>query len=123
MQLFNYSGIDYQFKGRIGVGNSHCGSLLPTYCAKAGLKILDYGSSDWIITSEDFEPYSANKKKALKFFIEAFYSVLQGASEDVKQKFHASDEDIEKWYSLRQEQLSSGKLYYSCIQKDILCMK
>jgi len=123
MQLFNYSGIDFQFKGDVGAGNSQCGSLLPTYCANAGLKILDYGSSDWVITSEDFKPYTPNKKKVLAFFIDAFYNVMKGSSNRIKQKFHVSDAHIENWYNLRRDQLSSGKLYYSCIQKDILCQK
>ncbi|MGV8141798.1 MAG: hypothetical protein ACP5NW_05140 [Candidatus Woesearchaeota archaeon] len=123
MQLFNYSGIDYQFKGKVGVGNSHCGSLLPTFCKKAGLKILDYGSSDWIIQPGKVKPYSINKKSVLKFFVNAFYNVLKESSAEAKKIFNVTDKQIEQWYTLRKKQLASGELYYSCIQKDILCMK
>jgi hypothetical protein len=123
MQLFNHSGIDFQFKGSVGVGNSHCGSLLPSLCAKVGFKILDYGSSDWIIPSEDMKPYSKNKRKVLKFFIDAFYNVLKDSSKEDQKRFSVSGKHIEDWYALRNRQLKSGELYYNCIQKDILCVK
>ena len=123
MQLFNYAGIDFQFKGGVGVGNSHCGSLLPEFCKKAGYEVLAYGSSDWIILSGNVKDYSKYKKNVLEFFVNAFYNVLINASNDTKKKFNVSDKQIEEWHNLRVKQLKSGKLYYSCIQKDILCIK
>ncbi len=123
MQLFNYSGIDYQFKGKVGVGNSHCDSLLPSFCKKAEFKVLGYGSSDWIILSGNVKPYSKNKKKLLEFFINAFYRVLKSSSKEAQKKFNVSEKQIEDWYKLRKKQLKSGDLYYNCMQKDILCMK
>ena len=123
MQLFNYSGIDYQFRGKVGVGNSHCGSLLPVLIKKEGFKILDYGSSDWIILPGKIKAYSNNKKNVLKFFINAFLDILKNSSKDAKRKFGVSDKQIKEWYELRKKQLKSNELYYSCIQKDILCVK
>jgi SAM-dependent methyltransferase len=123
MQLFNYVGIDHQFKGRVGVGNSHCGALLPSLCKKAGFKVLKYGGSDWIILPNSVQSYSLNKKKVLEFFINAFYGVLKGSSDSNKKKFNVSKKQIEEWYKLRKEQLKSGDLYYTCAQKDILCLK
>ncbi len=121
MQLFNHSGIDYQFKGEVGIGNSHCGSLLPTLAKKTGLKVLAYGPSDWIIMSGKVEPYSNNKRNVLDFFVNTFHNVLKDASKEAKKKFGVSDRQIEEWYKLRMKQLKSGDLYYSCVQKDILC--
>jgi SAM-dependent methyltransferase len=123
MQLFNYSGIDNQFKGKVTIGNSHCGSLLPRLCVKEGFKVLDYGSSDWIILADKVKTYSKNKKKVLNFFVEAFYNVLLNSSKEAKEKFDVNKNQIEKWFKLRKKQLSLGELYYSCIQKDILCKK
>ena len=123
MQLFNYSGIDYQFKGKVGTGNSHCGSLLPSLAKEAGFKVLAYGASDWVILPDKVIAYSNNKRKVLEFFMNAFYSVLKGSSKETKNKFGVSDQQIEKWYKLRKRQLKSGDLYYSCVQKDILCGK
>jgi SAM-dependent methyltransferase len=123
MQLFNYSGIDFQFKGEVDVGNSHCGSLLPRFCSKNDFKVIDYGSSDWIIASGDVVPYSTNKKKVLKFFIDSFYDVLKNSSKEVKKMFNVTGKQIDRWYSLRKKQLKSGELYYSCVQKDILCVR
>jgi hypothetical protein len=123
MQLFNYVGIDYQFKGKVKTGNSHCGSLLPGLCKKAGFKVVDYGSSDWIILSGKVKPYTKNKRKALEFFVDAFYDVMINASQESKKLFNITDKQIEKWYELRKDQLNNNELYYSCIQKDILCKK
>lgn len=123
MQLFNYSGIDNQFKGNVRIGNSHCGSLLPVIANETGFKILAYGASDWIVLPGKVKAYSTNKRKVLEFFLNAFYNVLKGSSNDAKRKFSVSDPQIKEWYKLRMKQLMSGELYYSCVQKDILCMK
>lgn len=123
MQLFNYSGIDYQFKGKVGIGNSHCGSLLPSLAKEVGFKVLAYGASDWIILPDKVKAYSNNKRKVLEFFMNAFHNVLKGSSKDAKKKFRVTDSQIEAWYRLRKRQLKSRNLYYSCVQKDILCKK
>ncbi len=123
MQLFNYSGIDYQFKGKVGIGNSHCGSLLPSIAKQSGFSVLAYGSSDWIILPGKVKPYSKNKKNVLDFFMNAFYSILKNSSKEAKKKFGVTDQQIEKWYKLRKKQFKSGDLYFGCVQKDILCKK
>jgi len=76
MQLFNHVAIDKQFKGGVTTGNSHCGSLLPGLCKRAGLKIIEYGSSDWIIPPNNAIPQSKNKKAAFMKSSTAFFGIL-----------------------------------------------
>ena len=122
MRLFNYSGIDNQFKGGVKNGNSRCGSLLPILCKKIGFEIQEYGSSDWIILPGNIKPYSKNRRKMLKFLTDAFYKILKGSSTEAKKKFNVSEKQIEDWYKLRKNQLDSEELHFSCVQKDILCL-
>ena len=123
MQLFNYVGIDMQFKGEIEIGNSQCGSLLPTLCMNIGFTVLAYGSSDWVIPPGRAINYSENKRNVLGFFVDAFYEVFKSADSKVQKKFGITNDDIKNWQRLRKKQLQKGELYFTCMQKDILCRR
>jgi 2-polyprenyl-3-methyl-5-hydroxy-6-metoxy-1,4-benzoquinol methylase len=123
MQLFNYIAIDNQHRGGVTIGNSSCGSLLPGYCVDAGFEVIGYGSSDWIILADRIVSQSQNVKSALSFFVDSFSSVFKSSDLLARKKFNVTSEDIDFWCDLRKNQFENGELYYSCIQKDILCKK
>ncbi len=123
MRLFNYVAIDSQFKGGVNFGNSQCGSLLPQLCKNANLEILAYGASEWVIPPNKAIKWTSNKKHILDFFVNIFYKIFKETDKEIMEKFYISSTDIEKWYKLRKNQFKNGTLYFSCMNKDILCKK
>jgi hypothetical protein len=93
-------------------GDSRSGRHLFKYLNHVGAKILDVGSSDWVIYPRDGE-YYADEANFLNFIF-AFIEKSLKAHPDLDQS------DLMRWLQIRREQISLGKLVYIAHQLDFL---
>ena len=87
------------------------------------LEVLAYGASEWVIPPSNAIKWTENKRQILKFLVDGFYKTLKESEKGIMKRFGISSGDIEEWYNLRKNQFMKGTLYFSCMNKDILCKK
>lgn len=93
-------------------GDSRTGRHLFSGLARAGLRILEAGSSDWVVFPRQ-GAYPADEAYFLRFILHFFEDSLHARPE-------LAPGELEAWLKARREQLERGELVYLAHQIDFL---
>jgi SAM-dependent methyltransferase len=93
-------------------GDSRCGRHLLTLLPRCGYRIVEAGSSDWIVHPRDGE-YPADERFFLSCILEFFEESLSSRPELEKG-------DLRRWMKGKRDQLAAGELVFIAHQLDVL---
>jgi SAM-dependent methyltransferase len=93
-------------------GDSRCGRHLLTLLPRCGYRIVEAGSSDWLVIPRD-GVYPADERFFLECMLGFFQESLGGRPELDKR-------DFSEWLEARRAQLASGELVFMAHQLDVL---
>ncbi len=114
MKLYHLT-MDERKINDIPSGDSRTGRRLFSWLQKAGMEILEAGSSDWVVFSRDGQ-YPADEGYFLSYLVDTMHKALAGnPALDQKQ--------FERWTSRRRQQIEEGELVYIAHQMDFLARK
>ncbi|MEJ2301571.1 MAG: methyltransferase domain-containing protein [Anaerolineales bacterium] len=111
IQLYHRS-MDERFVGGKSSGDSRAGRHLFTYLKEAGVRIIDSGSSDWVVFAGP-QGYPHDEAYFLHFIIQTIYRELEKRPEIDPLKF-------KRWVDERHTQIERGELVYIAHQLDFL---
>jgi SAM-dependent methyltransferase len=93
-------------------GDSRCGRHLLTLLPRCGYRVLEAGSSDWIVHPRDGE-YPADERFFLSCILGFFEESLSARPELRKH-------ELARWLKARRDQLAAGELVFIAHQLDVL---
>jgi SAM-dependent methyltransferase len=94
-------------------GDSRCGRHLLTLLPRCGYRILEAGSSDWIVHPRD-GGYPADERFFLSCIIGFFEESLSGRPE-------LERKDLARWLKARRDQIAAAELVFIAHQLDVFC--
>ena len=111
VSLYNHALDNRQVNGSIS-GGSRTGRHLFTWLERAGLKILDAGSSDGVVFPDEGR-YAGDEA----YFL---HHTLQRIEETLKDHHDLDQAQFADWLAVRHQQVENGELYYIAHQMDFL---
>ena len=95
-------------------GDSRCGRHLLTLLPRCGYRIVEAGSSDWIVYPREGQGgYPADELFFLSCILDFFEEALSSRAE-------LGAGELTRWLALRRRQLAAGELVYIAHQLDVL---
>ncbi|NPV77835.1 MAG: methyltransferase domain-containing protein [Anaerolineae bacterium] len=114
MRLYHLTMDERKING-VPSGDSRTGRRLFTWLRKVGMEILEAGSSDWVVFSQNGQ-YPADEGYFLSFLLDTIYKALAGNPVLDQKRF-------ESWTLRRQQQIEQRELVYIAHQMDFLARK
>jgi hypothetical protein len=93
-------------------GDSRCGRHLLTLLPRCGYKIIEAGSSDWIV-----HPRGGGYPADERFFLSC---ILDFFEESLAARSDLEAGELRRWLHARREQLDAGELVFLAHQLDVL---
>ncbi len=93
-------------------GDSRCGRHLLTLLPASGFRILETGSSDWIVLPRDGR-YAADEA----YFLECILSFFE---ESLSPRAEIGSKELGQWLAVRRAQVARGELVFIAHQVDVL---
>ena len=103
--------MDERVVGGAGAGDSRCGRHLLTLLPRCGYRIMEAGSSDWIVHPRDGD-YPADER----FFLTC---ILRFFEESLCTRPELDPAELSRWLRARREQLAAGELVFMAHQLDV----
>jgi hypothetical protein len=104
--------MDERLVGGKPSGDSRCGRHLLTLLPRCGYRILEAGSSDWLVIPRD-GGYPADERYFLECMLGFFEESLAGRPE-------LDGRELSRWLEARRAQLAAGELVFMAHQLDVL---
>ena len=110
-----YSIENQDFNGKI-CGDSKCGRRIFHVLHDAGLEIMHFASTDWLLSP--LKRYTEDEKEILRIIIDFFYEANRGPS--VPRPKRVDPKTLDAWKADRYDQIERNRLIFICPQTSIL---
>ena len=100
------------YRGRVEIRDSRCGRHLLTLLPRCGYRIVEAGSSDWIVYPQGGR-YLADER----FFLSC---ILDFFEESLTARATLEPAELRRWLRARREQMDAGVLVFLAHQLDVL---
>jgi SAM-dependent methyltransferase len=104
--------MDERIVDGIPSGDSRCGRHLLSLLPRCGFRIIEAGSSDWIVHPRD-GAYPADER----FFLSC---ILDFFEQSLSERDEIGAEELSRWLQVRRRQLADGELVFIAHQIDVL---
>jgi len=118
LENFNIYNIETQKYGDRLCGDSQCGQKLPYLFAKHGFQVLDFSTTDWVLTAKG--RFNREEKEILNFIIDIFYDVNDPGQQTIPVSRRLSQETLKEWKSFHKNNIEANKLTFIGLQTSIL---
>jgi hypothetical protein len=113
IQLYHRT-MDERMTAGMPSGDSRCGRHLLTLLPGCGYRIVEAGSSDWIVYPRDHE-YPADER----FFLSCILGFFE---ESLSSRHELGRGELARWLKVRRDQLAAGELVFIAHQLDVLAV-
>jgi SAM-dependent methyltransferase len=121
LENFNIYNIETQKYGDRLCGDSQCGQKLPFLFEKHGFQILNFSTSDWVLTAKG--QFNKEEKEILNFIIDIFYDANDPEKNPIPISRRLPRETLKGWRSFHKKNIEEHKLTFICLQTSILVEK